>query len=113
MFGGTRDREWGAVGTETGNETRRVRCDWGLGILVFPDSGFLLSLTLLYDSVVVRLGPALFSPSCRTMSVVFLVDRGLYITPENPDSGTVVRNWVARGVIRVSGLSRPPSPLLR
>ena len=61
--GGTRDRGWGAVGTggrlggacgrgcvavgtEPETETGRVRCDWGLGIFSFPDSGFLVSLTL-------------------------------------------------------------------
>ena len=46
--GSARGRKWVAVGTgtETGNESGGVRCDWGLGILSFPDSGFLLSLTL-------------------------------------------------------------------
>ena len=39
-------RGGGAVGTGSGTETGRMRCDWGLGILAFPDSGFLLSLTL-------------------------------------------------------------------
>ena len=50
-------------------EPRSMRCDWGLGRIGNPDSGFLLSLTLLFDSVVVRLGPVLFLPSCWTMSV--------------------------------------------
>lgn len=44
-FGGGRGREGVAVGT--GTEIGRVRCDWGLGILGFPDSGILLSLTFL------------------------------------------------------------------
>ena len=95
MFGAARDRGGCAVGTGTGNESGRVWCDWGLEILAFPDSGFLLSLTLLpsvfFDSVVVRLGPALFLPSRWTMSVVFS------FIPENPDPGTVVSLQVHQG----------------
>ena len=41
----------------------------GFGRIGSPDSGTLLFLPLLSDSVVVRPGPALFSPSRRTMAV--------------------------------------------
>lgn len=43
-----------------------------------PIRDFLLSLTLLFDSVVVQLGPALFSPGRWMMAVGSSVNRGLF-----------------------------------
>ena len=61
---------------------RTMRCDWGLGIFVLPDSGFLLSLTLSFRLLTTASlrgwGPPSSCPAAGRCLSVSLVNRGLF-----------------------------------